>query len=264
MPELAALALTVTLGTAGAPLDDTWTVYHDWRMKSANMIDVGYMPTVWRNLCTEGECIGDVLANDPYPEELRLLQVLNEPDLLGGGVAYWATRYTDAYREIKARAAGPTLVGGISLYWCDAEWLRKFLAELPDDVHIQWLGVHTYADWLTVTRYIQAAQAMLGYGVPVYVTEAGHLGAQRPGEALAYMGDLAAWIAENPSLGVRRVYWFVTWDPPLPDYEGWNSWASGTVLYNGDGTLTTVGEAWRVPEIAGTVYWPMVGRIGEE
>jgi len=251
-----ASAQGVIRGTAGAPLDDTWTAYHDWRMTPEHMADAGYMPTSYGEPGTTSFAANDALhVEDPF--FVRDWQVTCEPDLEPAGLEWWAWVYAHSYHMIKDSAIGETRVGGVALYWCDIDYLTRFVARVEElGARIERLDVHAYMPLEQVATYIRAARTLVG-DVPIFITEAGHLGADNHEQAIAYMRHLVAWLADNSDLGIERVDWFVPWDPSFDGWHGWNDMAPGTLLYNEDGSLTPVGQAWAgkrktwLPEIRG-------------
>jgi len=263
-------ASSVKWGVANRPpvSPHGWPTWHNWRgfelsdQTMADMQDPGFIPTVWR----WPQDIGAVASLDPWqaqkPTFERPYQLLNEPDLCGEGPAYWANRYSEAYRIIKASALGPTSVGGISLYWGargDKSWLVQFLDALDEGVQIEWLGAHAYLGWEQLRAYLDWARSLghkaMAPGYSVKLTEVGHLYATTLPPVLGYMEGLWTFAGKHAArLSITDVHWFVSWDPDVPEpawlvsrlkYTGWNTLSPATVLYTASGSLSPTGEAYR-------------------
>ena len=280
LPETRAQAAPdIRWGVAGRTPDAGWPTWHNWRgfelsdQTMADMGDPGFIPTVWRWPAD----IGAVASLDPWqaqkPTFERPYQLLNEPDLGGEGPAYWADRYSEAYRVIKANATGPTSVGGISLYWDDKAWLVQFLDALDSDVRVEWLGAHAYLGWERLRAYLDWVRSLghraLTPGYSVRLTEVGHLYASTLQPVIDYMGGLWRFVARYAArLSITDVHWFVSWDPDVPEpsrlssvarpkYTGWNTLSPFTVLYADGGSLSLTGQAYRAGrKPAYSLYFP--------
>jgi hypothetical protein len=163
-------------------------------------------------------------------------------------------------------------VGGLALLNSPDWWLRFIgelhalnASELIDGIHI-----HGYPRWTTGTNcqnkwcmpeLFAALENWYQFGItdlnldhlPVWITETGsaaYCNDYTYNDPQSYIDSrdnimlpLLEWFNSSSNPGYNRIYWFLPLSPSPPEQQIW--WCS--FLTNLDGTLTPLGEAWKIP-----------------
>ena len=220
-------------GERGVEAGASW--YYNWRTKASDSGSLEFVPMIWGERDNHNQNYQDAKnAASPY------LLGFNEPDSCTGGdeaVHMSPQRASDIWPRLQwtgKKLGSPAVASDKKWQW---EFMRK--VEAPGVKAVDFMAVHYYPD---ITEPQRAAKELLDlcadtwatYGRKVWLTEFGALNYESSDKVIAFI-KLVVPLLENAPF-VERYAWFAD-----AGYRGY----SGSAIFDHNGHLTKVGEAYR-------------------